>query len=188
MLNGVIDRRGGGSRGAEAVRLLTRVRQIRDFLPDPVPDDALQAILTAARWTGSSQNRQPWRFLVIRDAGTRRRIAEIAAPQTTHAASAPLVIAVVMPGEGAVLDAYDEGRVTERILIAAELLGLGAGIGWVRSDVRPAVNDLLGVPEPSFVRTLVSIGRPTDDARQPRSKSGTARRPLAELVRQERFS
>ena len=172
----------------DAVRALKRVRQIRDYRPDQVPDDLLNEILDVARWTGSASNRQSWRFIVLRDAATRQRIADIGAPSTTHVGKAPLAIAVVMAGEAEVRDAYDEGRVSERILIAAELLGLGAGISWVKAGLRPEVHEILGVSEPQFVRTIVAIGYPTDAAKQPKAPPGTARKPLAELVYDERLS
>jgi nitroreductase len=41
-------------------------RSIRKFKPDPVPDEAIQAILTAATQAPSAKNRQPWRFVVVR--------------------------------------------------------------------------------------------------------------------------
>jgi nitroreductase len=167
---------------------LRRVRQIRDFRPDPVPDDLLDEILQVARWSGSASNRQPWRFIVIRDAAIRARIAEIGAPSTNHVGKAPLAIAIAMPGEAEVRDAYDEGRVSERILVAAELLGLGAGIAWAQAKIRPQVNELLGVEEPQFVRTIIAIGYPTDAASRPKSEPGTARKPLSELTRDERTS
>jgi nitroreductase len=40
-------------------------RSIRKFKADPIPDDALQAILTAATQAPSGKNRQPWRFIVV---------------------------------------------------------------------------------------------------------------------------
>jgi nitroreductase len=175
--------------GSKSVtRLLRRVRQIRDFRPDPVPDDLLTEILEVARWTGSASNRQSWRFVVIRQPQTLKQIAEIGAPSTGHVGRAPLAVAVVMPGQAEVRDAYDEGRVSERILIAAELLGLGAGIAWVKAGVRPQVHELLGITEPEFVRTIIAIGYPTDAATKPKSPAGTARKPLAELVFEERLT
>ena len=40
-------------------------RSIRQFKPDPIPEEALEAILTAATQAPSAKNRQPWRFLVV---------------------------------------------------------------------------------------------------------------------------
>lgn len=172
----------------EAARLLKRVRQIRDFRSDPVPEDLLTEILDVARWTGSAQNRQPWNLVVLRDATLRRRIAEIGAPSTTHVGRAPLAVAVVMEGKGDVIDAFDEGRVAERILDAASVLGLASAIGWVKREHRAEVHDLLRVRDPAFVRTIVSIGYSTDASARPKSAPGTARKPLAELVHQDRLT
>jgi nitroreductase len=165
------------------LRALRRTRQVRQFTDEPVSEEDLQAILEVARWSGSSTNAQPWIFLVIRDRSIRERIGE-EARYARYVAKAPLAIAIVMPGEDAESDAYDEGRVAERMLIAAGALGLGAGIGWTDGPEREVVGKLLGLTPPAFVRTIVSIGHPTAQAMQPRSGPGKGRKPLEELVRE----
>jgi nitroreductase len=42
-------------------------RSIRRFKSIPVPEDALNAVLTAASQAPSGKNRQPWRFIVVRE-------------------------------------------------------------------------------------------------------------------------
>jgi len=54
-------------------QLKTR-RSVRDFAPDPVPDDVLQALVETAVQAPSGANRQPWRFVVVTDPDTKRRI------------------------------------------------------------------------------------------------------------------
>ena len=174
---------------ADAIRPLLRVRQVREFTEEPVDPAKLDAIADAARWSGSSQNKQPWRFITIREPATLRALAEAGLPQTRGLATAPAAIVIVMPEtEGkAVSFAYDEGRATERILIAATMLELGAGISWILATIRPAVAALLGLPEDRFVRTIVSIGHPSDAARRPKSPRGAARLPREETVLSERW-
>ena len=171
--------------GAPAVlRALRRTKQIRRFTPEPVEPDAVQQILEVARWTGSSMNSQPWTFIVIRDRAVLDGIAG-AARYARHVGHAPMAIAIVMPGEDAESEAYDEGRVAERVLVAAHALGLGAGIGWAQGDAEQnAVRNLLDVAAPAYIRTIISIGHPTEEALRPRSAPGTARRPLSEIVRE----
>jgi nitroreductase len=41
-------------------------RSVRAFKSDPIPDEALQAILQAATQAPSAKNRQPWRFVVVK--------------------------------------------------------------------------------------------------------------------------
>jgi nitroreductase len=173
----------------QLVRPLLRTRQYRSFTPEPVADEDLAALADVARWTGSSSNSQPWRFLLIRDVDLIRKLGEVGHPQTRSLQSALAVIAIIMPdGQGrAVSHAYDDGRAAERILIGAELLGLGAGIAWVTSAVRPTVGELLGLPAGHYVRTLMAVGHPTDEARQPRSAPGTARLPRDQVVMPDRW-
>src|SRR5918995_1742825 len=134
---------------AEVVRPLLRVRQVREFTDEPVDDAALDAIADAARWSGSSKNSQPWRFVIIREPATLRGIHDAGVPSTRSFATARAAIGIVMPeqpGRGVSL-AYDEGRAAERILVAASMLGLGAGIAWIVADGRPTVARLLGLPD-----------------------------------------
>jgi nitroreductase len=137
----------------------------------------------AAGRIGSGANRQPWTFLIVRDPAERQRIAELA-PHAGHVANAPVAIAIVMNGAAPQWDDYDEGRAAERILIAATALGLGGGIGLVNGPERAEVGGLLDVRPPEYVRTMISLGHPTDAALRRHTGPGTGRRPLAELVRE----
>lgn len=69
-------------------------RSVRDFLPDPVPEEALARALDAARLAPSSSNLQPWEFIVIRDPGVRERANAVCLGQQA-ARTAPLLLAVV---------------------------------------------------------------------------------------------
>ena len=42
---------------------------VREFKPDPVPDEVVQKMLRAVQWAPSSRNRQPWHLVVVRDQG-----------------------------------------------------------------------------------------------------------------------
>jgi nitroreductase len=174
---------------ANRVRPLLRVRQVRQFTDEPLDPDAIEAIADAARWSGSSRNSQPWRFVIVRKKAVLRRIAEAGLPQTRSLATATAAIAIAVPQEqgSAVSHAFDEGRAAERMLIAASLLELGAGIAWVRTEIRPVVSELLGLAEDRFVRTIIALGHPTDAAREPKSAPGQARLPRAETVFHERY-
>jgi nitroreductase len=173
----------------DTLRPLRRVRQIREFTDEPITVKELAAIADAARWSGSSSNDQPWRFILIRDVGTLRRLAEAGAPQTRSLRTASAAIAIALPDEKdpALSRAYDEGRAAERILIAASFLGLGGGIAWIRTDARDAVREILGLPPDWLVRTIVALGHPSESARRPKSKPGEGRLPRRETVFEERW-
>jgi nitroreductase len=174
------------SEPADTVRPLLEARQTRDFAPSAVDPDALDAIADAARWSGSSQNRQPWRFIVIRDASTLAAIASAAHPQAQAVVDAPAAIAIAMPVEPkrAISLAFDEGRAAERILVAATMVGLGAALNWVGANERAAVGAILGVPEGYAVRTVVAIGRPQEPAS---GRTASARLPRETTVFEERW-
>lgn len=173
----------------ETIRPLLRTRQVREFTTQAVGRPELDAIADAARWTGSSANEQPWRFIVIETTATVSALAQVGMPQTRPLRTAPAAIAIVLPDDATheISRAYDDGRAAERILIAASMLDLAAGIAWVRPENRAAVGALLGLPHDRFVRTIVAIGHPTEAARQPKSQPGQARRPRDEMVFEEHW-
>jgi nitroreductase len=170
----------------ETIRTLRGFRQTRQFLDRPVPDDVLRQILDVGRWSGSSRNSQPWHFVVIRDQETLRRLAEII-PYGKFLAGAPLGITLVMDGQGTG-QSFDAGRVAERMMVTAHALGLGAGVATMsdEADERRAT-ELLGVPEGHSLGVALALGYPAPrDPTTPR-RPGGGRRPLAEIVYDERF-
>jgi nitroreductase len=170
-----------------ALRPIRRVSQIRQYADDPVPDDVVDKLLELARWTGSSRNSQPWHFIVVRDRETLRKLAAMR-PNINWAASAPVGIAIVLDGAAPMSEAYDEGRVTERLMTGATMLGYGSGVAWFGEDEHQAkAKELLRIPREKTARQIVMIGKPRtrDDPRPYGPKRG--RRPMSELASFERF-
>ena len=169
------------------IRLIRRVSQVRQYTSDPVPDDVVAQLLELARWTGSSKNSQPWQFVVVRDRDTLRTIASLR-PNINWAASAPVGIAIVLDGENPMSEAYDEGRLTERLLTGATILGYGGGVAWFgEAEHQNATKRALGIPEAKTARQIVMIGKPKskDDPRPYGPARG--RRPLNEVAHYERW-
>jgi nitroreductase len=165
---------------------LRKVRQVRAFTDEPVNDEQLQALLEVAQWTGSSQNTQPWHFIVIQDKDQLDKLSRVRGESIRWAATAPLAIALVISAKGEISGAFDEGRVTERLMIAARLLGLGAGTAWYGDEQqRSAAKELLGIPPELTARSMVVIGHP-DPAAAKKSATG-GRKPLSELVSYDRM-
>jgi nitroreductase len=69
-------------------------RTIRDFLPDPVPQEVLDRCLDAALKAASSSNLQHWEYVIIRSPEARREANAVCLSQKGPA-TAPLLIAVV---------------------------------------------------------------------------------------------
>ena len=167
---------------AAIARELRRVRQIRQYRPDHVPDEIVQELLEVARWTGSSRNTQPWHFIVITDKAQLTQISQIRTP-IGWVAEAPLAIAIILDGANNVSEPYDEGRVTERILIGARLLGLGGGTAWFGdADQQQTAKAILGIPAERAARSVVVLGYPIT-AKDPRpNPAASGRKPLSEIV------
>jgi nitroreductase len=173
----------------DRIAFLRGLRAVRSFRPEPVPQEALDDILQVARWSGSASNRQAWSFLVIRDREILRRMAEISGGNARHAANAPLAIVLVLDGdpERVIHETYDDGRLAERIMLAAAAHGLGSCIGWFRPETMGPAKELLGIPQEKLVRTEISIGYPDEEAQRARQKPAQARKPLSELVHYDRY-
>lgn len=170
----------------DRIRLLRDLRAVRDYRPDPVPEAVLDDIYDVARWTGSARNLQPWN-LVVRDRATLGRLAAFEG-YASHLARAPLGVVLVMDGDNPEYATYDEGRLAERIMLAAAAHGLGSSIGWWSKPAQEEVKRFLGIPADRVVRTVLAIGYPDDAARRARPKRTDARKPIAAFVHQERFS
>ena len=166
---------------------IRRVPQIRQYASDPVPDEVIDQLLELARWTGSSKNGQPWHFIVVRDHERLRKIAALR-PNIGWAAAAPLGIAIVFPAGSSLGEAYDEGRVTERLLTGAKLLGYGAGVAWFgEPPLQAEAKRILGIPEDRHARQIVTIGRATSTKDPRPTGPPRGRKPLSELVSYERW-
>jgi nitroreductase len=162
------------------------VRQARQYRPDPVPEEVLTDLLEIARWTGSSRNTQPWHFIVVRDKERLRQISQIRTP-INWVADAPLAIAIVLDGANPVSEAYDEGRITERLLIAARMLGLGGGVAWYGdAGQQEEGKRILGIPADQTARSVVVLGYPTTFKDPRLGAVAGGRRPIAEVVSHER--
>ncbi len=66
-------------------------RSIRKFKPDPIPEEKIRLLLESARLAPSGTNTQPWRFIIVKDNDTKKKLQE-AAHNQRHIKSAPVII------------------------------------------------------------------------------------------------
>jgi nitroreductase len=177
------------SNTTEHIAFLGGLRQIRQLRPDAVPEAALQDILDVSRWTGSARNIQPWDLIVIRDRRTLQALGSIEGGRGPHLVNAGMGIALVMSGdlEHPDFDTYDEGRLSERIMLAAAAHGLGSAIGWFKDAAADEAKRILGVPAERLLRSILSIGFVDDAARRQRVRPEQPRKPLGDIVHNERW-
>ena len=130
-------------------------REVRRYADTPIPAETERRILEAGRVTGSSKNRQPWRFVVIAERETVERAAE-AVWAADNVLGAALVIAVIVRGKGPV--SFDAGRAAQSMMLAAWNEGVGSCPNGI-ADAR-AMGDVLGLDEEDHFAVVLSFGYP----------------------------
>jgi nitroreductase len=159
----------------EAVRTVLAVRNYR---PDPVPDEVVARIVEAGRLTGSSMNAQPWHFVVVDDAATLRRMGGFA-QSGPYIAQAPLAI-VVAVGKTP-FGVSDGSRAIQSMILTAWAEGIGSN--WVGFRGLEEIRTLLGIPEEFEVLAVVPFGYPVE----PGGHGNKKRKPLEEVVSRGRY-
>jgi len=165
----------------EAIKKRCSVRTYEDR---PVEDDKLQRILDAGRHAPSGNNRQEWKFVVVRDEKLRSGLAKAA--DQAFVGQAPVVIAVVGLNPERVMacdipaDPVDCAIAIDHMTLAAVAEGLGTC--WIGHFDQDASRKLLGVPASAKIIELLPMGYP---AVAPKPKK---RKDLSEVVCYDKFS
>src|SRR5262245_17690229 len=158
----------------DAYRVVVDKRDQRVFLSRPLTDETLRRILQAGRMTGSSKNREPNRFVVVRD---RARLAALGGlsrfGRWVSGAAMVLVIAQTERHE------FDAGRCAQNMMVAAWSEGVGSCPAHLPED---EVARLLGIPADIAVNRVIAFGY-VDPARAAPPPSVARRRlPLHDLA------
>jgi nitroreductase len=159
----------------EAIRTLLAVRGYQN---KPIPDAVVHRIVEAGRLTGSGMNRQPWHFIVVRDAEMLRRLGAVAS-SGSYVAQAPL--AVVVATDKTRFAVSDASRAIQSMLLAAWADGVGSN--WVGFGGLEAVKPLLDIPAPLDVLAILPFGYPA----RPVGRGSKQRRSLREVAHRERY-
>lgn len=163
-------------------------RAIRDFDERPVEPGHLERILDAGRHAGSAKNLQRWDLIVCRDREHLRRLAAVG-PWAGHLAGASVAVALVTPdprGPDAPLSIlFDLGQAAENMMLAAWELGIGSVPATVYEH--DLARELLGYPADRHCEFLISFGYPADPSRLTRPPRAGKRKPLEEIVHEERW-
>ncbi len=149
--------------------IMTRT-SIRSYTDEPVTDAQIETLLRAGMAAPSAVNKQPWKFVVVKNRAKLKEIADSIGPSRA-AAGAACVIAVcgdmtkTLDGVGRDFWIHDCSAATENILLAAHALGLGAvwmGISPDKVRVQTA-RTLLDIPENQEVLCFIAIGYPAEN-------------------------
>lgn len=157
-------------------------RSVRSYSSEPVADDLLRQLLTAAAMAPSGLNNQPWRFVTIRSDEVKKDLSALTRYRRIVSA-APVLIAVFIDRESMyneVKDYQGIGACIQNMLLAAHGIGLGAV--WLGEILKSAeqVRLRLGVPEQMELMAVVAVGYPGEGA-----GARTSRLPLSSLLIKE---
>ncbi len=183
-------------------------RSIRRYKDDPVDDEKIVAILEAGRWAPSWANTQCRRFIVVRDAKVRAKLAdtlmkiklpdkELPNPATNAMNTAPVIIAVCgeIGKSGAkhgpagsnveyVTDKgdwfmFDTALAVQNMVLAAHAQGLGTVI--IGAFDAPKAEKVLNIPKGYRLVTLFPLGVPDQEGKAP------PRKELSEIAFKDKF-
>jgi nitroreductase len=185
-------------------------RAIRHFSDKPVSDEALETILSAAIHAPNGGNRQPWRFIAIRDVEIKRRLGhwylaawqaaiadmEALAQPYRHGAelaeqmeTVPVLILACIDqgdagtGQGPVTRGASIYPAVQNLMLAALALGLGTVLTTLHTQYEHEIKALLHIPASVETAALIPVGYPAEGIR-----FGNARRhPLSEVVFHDRW-
>lgn len=142
----------------EVIEAIKTRRSIRKYKVESVPEEAVTTILDCGRWAPSAGNRQPWKFIVVRDSELKKRLGR-ALPAGAFVADAPLAIAVVIDPAESSHPVEDGAAVTQNMLLAAHALGLGScWIGTYNSANEATAKEVLGVLPEHRLLSVIAIG------------------------------
>jgi nitroreductase len=167
----------------DTFQCIKTMRAVRQFTGTPIPDDVLQRILEAGRWSGSSMNLQPWHLVVVRERRTLARLAECGL-YASHLRSAAAGIAIAIePSAGA--GDFDAGCLAQNLQLAAWSEGVGACIAAMYEEDK--AKDILGVPEEMQMWCVISFGYPAEETSARNGTPGAGRKKLEDIVHWEKW-
>jgi nitroreductase len=159
-------------------------RNVRSFADRPIPAELLDQILEAGRRSPSSQNWQPWNFIVVTDREQLRQLAKVWRAAQHVATSAATIVVIGPAADNEFHRAqFDLGQATMAMALAAADLGIGSCHAGV-ADLALA-RQLLGFPADRDWAFLMSLGYPADRPLAP--VKNPDRRPFSEVVHRGRW-
>ena len=166
----------------KAIRMKRAVRQFQD---QPLPEEAVQAILNAGRRSQSSKNTQPWQFIAIRDKATLKALSECGT-WAGHLAGSVLGVAILHadPSERFQI-MFDIGQAAAYMQLAAWEMRIGSCLASIYEQEK--ARHILGYPENLHLRIAISFGYPLDPQDLTRPPKSGGRRRMDEIVHWDRW-
>lgn len=135
----------------ELTEIIVKRRAIRKYKQDPIPEDKLQKLYNALQAAPTGNNRQPFKFIFVKDGDLREKIVKQACHQEFLLQPPVLMVACYEDG-----DAFNVAIAVDHMILAATDEGLGTcWVGWFEREV---VRSLLNIPAGWEIPIMVPIG------------------------------
>jgi nitroreductase len=172
--------------GMETWDAIRARRDVRQFADRQIADQDLDRILEAGRRSPSSQNWQPWDFVVVTDRAQLKELSRVwhgAGHVAGSAATIALVGPILVDDHQRETLRYDFGQATMSIMIEAADLGIGSGHSAVADQ--ELARAVLGFPADRFCAYLIPLGYPAGRPLRPIERPN--RRPFEDVVHRGRW-
>ena len=163
----------------EVLEAIEKRRSVREYKPSSIPQEHLKRILEAARLAPSAGNRQPWRFIIVRNHEQKKLLTKIARNQTFLEDAAVIVVALADAEASPKWFKQDVMIAIEHMVLASTSLGYGTC--WIGAFKEEQTKQLLEIPERISIVALLPIGIPNE---KPRPKP---RKDPKEIFFEERY-
>jgi len=161
-------------------------RSIRKYRSDPISEEQLKEILSAARMAPSAENAQPWKFIVVTDEELKRRLVSACAGQKFIAEAPIVIVGCGFPDDayasaGGYMNSYvlDVTIAMDHLILAATAQGIGSC--WIAAFREEKVKEILDLPQDVRIVALTPLGYPDEIPKK------TTRKDLADLVSYDKF-
>lgn len=168
----------------DVLKTLQERRSIRAYKDTPVEEEKLLKVLEAARISPSAGNRQEWKFIVVRDKETIKKLS-VAARNQHFVAEAPVVL-VACGTEPEKVMACGQSAYTVDLSVAMSYMILeaaeqGLGTCWLGAFFEDQVKTVLDIPENIRVVAMTPMGYAAE------KRGMTARKKLEEIICYEKY-
>ncbi|TAJ19579.1 MAG: hypothetical protein EPO65_06425 [Dehalococcoidia bacterium] len=183
----------------DVATLFENQRAVRAFSDRPVDDTTVTEVIRAATHAPSSQNAQPWRFIVVRDPAQKAVMSEVYEEcfLQVYGAGAParadgrqpwtqvpvlIVCCIGVQGRPNIATGASIYPAVQNLMLRARSLGLGTVMTTLFRLQRDRFHEILGIPEGWEAAAIIPLGWPD------RNYGPNHRPPVDEVVMRDRWT
>jgi len=169
----------------DVIKAIMGRRSVRSYQPKPIEQEKLNGILEAARLAPSARNMQEWRFVVVRDPDTKKKLVPAAKNQAFVGEAAVVIAACAVETQhimtcGQLCYPIDLAIAVDHMTLKAWEEGIGSC--WIGAFHEDQVKEILEIPQNIRIVSLLALGYPKE------TPSARPRKPLQEIVCYDKWS